>query len=67
MNKTLLFRVCKSFSRYRDKDCVKNVTFIRSIPVLHAENSVPTLFFSGRKVIRHVTSGFDVCEIDLDI
>ena len=33
-------------SRYKDKDCVTDVTFIRSIPVLHAENSVPMLFFS---------------------
>ena len=45
---------------------MKDVTLIRSIPVSHAENSVPALFFSGRlKVIRHVASEFDVCEIDL--
>ena len=31
--------VCKNFSRYTDKDCIKDVTFIRSIPVLHAESS----------------------------
>ena len=48
------------------------VIFIRSNPVLHAENFVPTLSFSGAlvppsKVIRHMTSDFDGCEIDLDM
>ena len=42
---TLLFRVCKGFSCYQDKDGMKDVTYIRSIPVSDAENSVPTLFF----------------------
>ena len=47
---------------------MKDVTFIRSIPVSHAENSVLTLFFSGRKkVIRQTTSEFDVYEVDLDV
>ena len=54
-NKTLLFCVCKSFSRYKDKDCMKDVTVIRSIPVLHAEKFVPTLFspvaFTLRKLV----------------
>ena len=58
----------KAFSRYKDKACMKDVTFIRSIPVSHAENSVLTLFFSGRKkVIRQTTSEFDVYEVDLDV
>ena len=47
-NKTLLLFNRKSNARYKDKGCMTAVTFIRSIPVLHAENSVPTLFFSGR-------------------
>ena len=46
--KTLLLFDCKSNSCYKDSDCTTDVTFIRSIPVFHAENSVPTLFFSGR-------------------
>ena len=40
--------VWKSDSSYKDKDCMTDVTFIRSILVLHAENSVPKLFFSDR-------------------
>ena len=68
-NKTLLFFDCKSNSRYKDNDCVTDVTFIQSVPVLHAENSVPTLSpvaFTPRKVIRHMTSDSEVWEIDLN-
>ena len=51
---------------------MKDVTFIRSIHVLHAENSSHTLFFSGRlctprMVIRHMTSNCDVCNVDMDM
>ena len=70
-NKTLLSCDCKSNSRYEDKNCIKDVTFILSILVLHAETSVPTLFFSvastPRKVIKHMTSDFDVFDNDLDM
>ena len=62
-NKTLLFRMCKSHSRFDDKDCIKDVTFIKSIPVLHVENSVPTLF---SPVASDMTSNLDVREVDLD-
>ena len=34
--KTLLFFYCKSNARYKDKDCMTDVTFIRSISVLHS-------------------------------
>ena len=37
-----------SESRYRDKNCIRDVTFIRSISVLHAETAVRTLFLSSR-------------------
>ena len=71
-NKTLPFCVCKSFSRYKDKDCMTDVTFIRSIPVLLAEENLYRRYFSlvacnARKGIRHMTSDFDVCEVDLDM
>ena len=70
-NKTLLFCVFKSNSRFEDKDYMKGVTFSWSMPVLHAKNSVATLFLSGclypQKVIRHMASDFDVCEINLDM
>ena len=60
---------CKSNLRYKDKDCMTDITFIWSIPFSHAENSVPNLFSAGRlyalKVIRHVTSDTEVCEIDM--
>ena len=39
-NKMLLFCVCRSNSRYKDKDCIKTVAFIWFILVLHANNSV---------------------------
>lgn len=48
-----------------------NFTFIKSIPVLHAETSVPALYFSGhfypRQVVRHTSSHSDVYETDLDM
>ena len=44
-NKTLLFFDCKSNSHY--KDYMTDVTFVQSIPLSHAENSVSTLFLSG--------------------
>ena len=47
-NKTLLRFDCKSNLRYKAKDCMTDVTVTQSIPVLHAENSVPTLLFGGR-------------------
>ena len=47
-NKTLVIFECKSNLRYKDKDCMTDVTLIRSISVLHVENSVLTLFFTGR-------------------
>ena len=48
-NKILLFKKqITSNSCYKDKDHMTDVTFIWSIPVLHAENSVPMLFFSSR-------------------
>ena len=47
-NKTLLFWGCKSNLRHKHNYCLTDVTFIRSIPVLHAKNSVATLFFSSR-------------------
>ena len=50
------------------------VTFIRSIPVLHAKKSVPTLLLNKipvacipRKIIRNMCSDSDVCETDLDM
>ena len=50
---------------------MKDVTFIQFIPVLHAENFVPMLFFCGRlcpqRGYRHMTSDFDICENDLDM
>ena len=52
---------------------MKDVTFIRPIPVLHAERPVPELpdfapvACIPRKAIRHVTSDSDVCEVDLDM
>ena len=61
----------KSSSRYEYKACIKDVTVILSIPVLHAENSLPTLFFpvacSPRKVIRYMISDFDVYEVDVNM
>ena len=48
-----------------------NVAFIQSIPVLNAENSVPTLFLSGRldpkKGYHTHDLRFGVCGIDLDM
>ena len=53
------------------KDCMKDVTFTWPTPVLHMENSVTMLFFSAHlypeKVVRHMTSNFDVCDVDLDM
>ena len=43
---------------------MKGVTFIRSISDLHAEHSVAC---TPRKVIRNMTSGFDVGEVELDM
>ena len=56
LNKTLLFCVCKSSSCYRDRDCTKDIIFIRSNPVLKSD---PKLFFPPvactlRNVIRRV-------------
>ena len=65
----------------RRQDCMKDGTVIKSIPVLHAKMlyiyiyiyRYPHYFhFSPTvctpiKVIRHVTSDFDVCEVDLDM
>ena len=70
-NKTLLFCAGRSISCYKDKDCTTNVTFIGSIPVLHAETLYPHCYSpdacTPKKVIRHVTSNCDVCDIDLDM
>ena len=48
---------------------MKDVTFIKSISVLHVENYVPMPFFSSprtpRKLIKHMTSDFDVREVEL--
>ena len=48
---------------------MKDITFTRFIPAVHAENThaifVPSLV-SPRQVHSHVTSDFDVCEVDLD-
>ena len=44
-DRTLLFCDCKSKSHHKDKDCMKDITLIQFIPVLHAENSVPMLYF----------------------
>ena len=70
--KTLLFFDCKSNTRHKDKDCMTDVTFTRSIPVLHAEKSVGLPIVSRvacipRKVIRNVTSDSDVPEIEMDM
>ena len=68
-NQTLLFFDSKSHSRY--KDCMTDVAFIRSIPVLYTKKSVPMQFFSSRlysqKGQTFMTSDFDACEIDLDM
>ena len=73
-NKTLLFFDCKSNSLYRQKDYMTDDSFIRSVPVLHTQNAVPTLSFlrwlvppSPPKFVLYMTSDFDVCEIDPDI
>ena len=47
-NKTLRFFECKSSSGNKEKNWMTDVAFVRSISVLHGENSIPTLFFSGR-------------------
>ena len=47
-NQTLSYVDCKSDSRYKDKDYMKDFTFILFIPVIHAENPVHTLVVSGR-------------------
>ena len=39
-NKKLNFDDCMSNSRYKDKDYMKDMTFIWVIPVIHAENPV---------------------------
>ena len=52
-NKTLLLLDCMNHSRH--KDCMADVTYSLSIPVLHAENSVPTLFFSVRLYSRKLS------------
>ena len=51
---------------------MNNFTFIRLIPVLHADNSVPMLFSSGhlypKKVFfRRLASDRDVREVDLNM
>ena len=38
LNKTLMFCTCKSNSHYKEKNCMKGVTFIQSVPVLQVEN-----------------------------
>ena len=70
---TLMFFNCKSNSRYRDRQHYKfHIHSVHSR--LTRGRFVPTLFFSGglyphRKVIRHMTSDFDLslCEFDLDM
>ena len=55
LNKTLLFFDYKSNSRYKDQYCMPDVTFIRSVPALHAEKSIPTLFSPVSRSLRKVT------------
>ena len=42
----------------KDKDCMNNITFIQSISEKNLYSNNP------RKVIRHMTSDFDVCEVE---
>ena len=62
-NKTLLFFACNNKSRHKDKDCITDIKFIRSISVLHAG----LLFLRSFLPPGQVTSDFDVCEIDQDM
>ena len=51
---------------------MKDVTVIRSIPVLHEGKNLYPHYFSlvtctPREFIRHMTSDFDLCKVDLDM
>ena len=66
-DKTLIYGDCKRInSRY--EVYMEDVTFIRFIPVIHAENPVHTLSFYCRLYPQTcVTSYCDVFEIDLNM
>ena len=56
----------------KTKAHVKDATFIRFTAILHAEKICTQAIFLQslcipRKVTRHMTSDFDVCEVDQDV
>ena len=50
--KKLVFCDCMSNLRYKDEDCMKDVTFIRSLPVLQAQK-----FYTHAIVLRALVAG----------
>ena len=62
-NKNTTVFVCKSNSRYKDKDSMTAVTFIRSVRKILYPRCFSPVACTPRKVIRHMTSDFDVGEI----
>ena len=46
--KTLSYCDRKNNTRHKEKDFMENTNFSRLIPVIHVENPVHTVIFSGR-------------------